>query len=788
MAVPRYGVRIGPRPGGAVAPAPDLDAQITELRVHGVGGTAPDALLRDLAPEQVGGDRVAGFYRTADLEPAGGEPPRHVEGYAWGGITSRSSVRVLWLLLVPFMLANLAGWMYRGEPSGFRFAWHRVAANLACLALTVNAVLVAVMIGPDLITYQATRAGLAHGRWWLWPLSWTWVGGGGQQPLVIGYATVVLGIAFLVLLAVRTQSRYEAVEPPWRLKTERTATRKSATDTNLADRQFWNSAIAVRRMTGAHIGAAFGFLALVFAVTSRAAAVPAPRETAWWWAAVLAGGLALAVSTVVVAADRWLGSVRKPKVFGTPPVRIAVHAVAPLAVVCAAVFALRQPEMSRAPGSLPGLDTISAATFLGLGGTIVLLVLIGLAGRPRGGPGPVVVMLLAAGLLNSLLLGLLFAAGHALGRLGAEPTTDPAVLAVPVPVAWAGPLLTAGLAAALLCWAVTQAVRWSLARDPRDFGEDLRDYRSTAPDGTHGPDGDWYVATVAPEDEPGDPRVDRDFLDAPAVRRAWQRGLERLYRLGEARSAAPELLWLIAAFQVGGAAWAVFARPPVPDAWFSPNGALGKVITFAGGATVLGLMWLLRQGWRDPARRKQIGVLWDVGTFWPRSYHPLAPPCYAERAVPDVQRRIWRLNDHGAPVLLVGHSQGSVLSTAALLPADCRAARGEIALVTFGNPTTWLYEWAFPAWVNPDVLAQVLAHQERARVTEWRNFSYPTDPIGNSVRVTGNAVCDERLRDPAFAWHIYGDPPPPSGGHSGYWTDSRVWDQIGKIAQRLQAR
>ena len=46
------------------------------------------------------------------------------------------------------------------------------------------------------------------------------------------------------------------------------------------------------------------------------------------------------------------------------------------------------------------------------------------------------------------------------------------------------------------------------------------------------------------------------------------------------------------------------------------------------------LVAFLSSAWSDPAKRRTIGVLWDVGTFWPRSYHPLSPPCYTERASP----------------------------------------------------------------------------------------------------------------------------------------------------------
>ena len=54
-----------PRPLGRVEPDPAVGGTV-ELRLHGVGGTPPEELLGDLAPQLVAGDRIAGFYRTAD--------------------------------------------------------------------------------------------------------------------------------------------------------------------------------------------------------------------------------------------------------------------------------------------------------------------------------------------------------------------------------------------------------------------------------------------------------------------------------------------------------------------------------------------------------------------------------------------------------------------------------------------------------------------------------------------------------------------------------------------------
>jgi len=52
MPVPMFSTRTDARPSGLVEPPPELTG-VTELRVHGVGGTTPGALLGDLAAQQV---------------------------------------------------------------------------------------------------------------------------------------------------------------------------------------------------------------------------------------------------------------------------------------------------------------------------------------------------------------------------------------------------------------------------------------------------------------------------------------------------------------------------------------------------------------------------------------------------------------------------------------------------------------------------------------------------------------------------------------------------------------
>lgn len=189
---------------------------------------------------------------------------------------------------------------------------------------------------------------------------------------------------------------------------------------------------------------------------------------------------------------------------------------------------------------------------------------------------------------------------------------------------------------------------------------------------------------------------------------------------------------------------------------------LGGLIPVAGLA-------LLRSGWRRPEARRWLGVLWDVGTFWPRAYHPFSPPCYAERAVPDLQRRIRWLNDCGDRVVVVGHSQGSVLTAVALAQRTEPKEHEQPLLVTFGCPLVKLYSWAFPAYINRTFLD---------RVSPWRNFSYLTDYIGGPV---GRRDVDMRLPDPDSAWYITGEPLPDMRRHTGYWSDEAMWRQIDEL-------
>ncbi len=310
MPIPRHSTAL---PSVQLA-AGDVNGGVTELRVHGVGGSPPDATLGDLAPEQVVGDAIAGFYRTSDhradaADQAGRlDVDRHVEVYSWGGLTSRSKVRVLWLALLPFLFANLAGWMCPAgtRNSAWKFRLHRLAAGLGGLALTVNAALIAVVISADVIAYQTARAGIALHQWWLAPLGWRFVAGHPGRQVMIGVLVPVLFVLALTWLA-STTWRYEAVRPPYRVSAPRQDKARMATaaalPAGLADDEFWDGDSSVRLITWVHVAVTGGFLAVVLGVTARALGAGSPHDTGLGWAAIGLGAATVVLGAGYVAVD-----------------------------------------------------------------------------------------------------------------------------------------------------------------------------------------------------------------------------------------------------------------------------------------------------------------------------------------------------------------------------------------------------------------------------------------------------------------------------------------------------
>ncbi|PZG02495.1 hypothetical protein C1I95_34295, partial [Micromonospora craterilacus] len=209
------------------------------------------------------------------------------------------------------------------------------------------------------------------------------------------------------------------------------------------------------------------------------------------------------------------------------------------------------------------------------------------------------------------------------------------------------------------------------------------------------------------------------------------------------------------------------------------------------GLVALGIVVLGLLSYRSEGTRRTVAVIWDLGTFWPRTVHPFAPPCYAERAVPELARRITALTTRGG-VIISGHSHGSVLATATLLQLP-EEVLPRVALLTHGSPLHRLYARLCPAFLGDQVL-----HEAGNRINwRWINLWRNTDPIGGPLfsahrpgeppRTQGPpGTVDRRLRDPTgITVQLDDTVPPPINRHWPYHTDPTYETAVRELAGRL---
>ena len=205
---------------------------------------------------------------------------------------------------------------------------------------------------------------------------------------------------------------------------------------------------------------------------------------------------------------------------------------------------------------------------------------------------------------------------------------------------------------------------------------------------------------------------------------------------------------------------------------------------------VVGLLILGYRAYRSPETRRLVGVLWDLGTFWPRTVHPFAPPCYAARAVPELTRRVCALAARG-PVVISGHSHGSVLAAATVLQLPPEALP-QVALLTHGSPLYRVYARLYPAYLGERVLCDI---GERIG-WRWRNLWRDTDPIGAPVFGHPDlapdvppvaATVDVRLRDPRGVTVEPADTvPPPVERHWPYHTQRQYQEAVRFLVERIR--
>jgi hypothetical protein len=247
---------------GAGADTGQADPRVIELRVHGVSGTPPEAMLDEPFPRQVAGDDVGRFFRRSEPIRVDGFPDRDVEAYHWGRFTSGSPTRALWLLLLPFAVVNLARFalllpateVEAGKAVAERRWKHRTAdalLRLIGLVLTLAMVVTVCYVAWEVVARQCSGekcAGQSNGMAWFGARS------GGTRVLV----AAVLPAAVLAL--VWSFGRSPAlVEPPG------PRTQAWVGNGRVGDPAFWHGAASAPAQRAAHVWAScavIGVLAL----------------------------------------------------------------------------------------------------------------------------------------------------------------------------------------------------------------------------------------------------------------------------------------------------------------------------------------------------------------------------------------------------------------------------------------------------------------------------------------------------------------------------------------------
>lgn len=765
---------------------PGPDTRVVELRVHGIMGTRPEALVSAAAAVDVAGDGVGRIVRPADrlLRPAGGPVlpadgrtvPRVVEGYLWGAMTSGGLAKATWALLFPFSLANVAHWMLPPVPAGHRFGRRLAQVNrsllrLAALLLTMLLVTQAAVLTLDLVAAQCLAPGTGCLGWVPAPARRS-----EAIRLTVGLLPVLLAIGVLYRVSCVAWEVRDAANPP-------------PTPPNLGVHLPGANLVAdpdTPTLRVLHAVAALAVVALLpvggpFTVPAGTAVVP------WLIAVVLLAASLLCVLLLddPRGADPERAGRRLRAAFG-PRVRAVLLGVGCALVPASAVLGPALPVAASLPGTTRTVEAVAAALVVVCVLFAVLLVVAALIARPSWAARPRYLRPWAGGwmaapvLMVAALLGGGFGAGLAIAvskLIGADGVVLPKGYE-PVTLLW-GAAAVLGVLVGLpaLGWLVLLGWRVGRARHP------------------------VAMASLLHRDRPAG--------EEAAAARGWRKA-------GVQRANVHRVLLAGAGLLVAGAAVALVARLRGVDApdWLRPLSTVGVL---ALGLLAGSLLRVVYTAARRPEAGRHLGVLADIASFWPREAHPTVPPCYPLKVVPELAARAREhLRDPGVRVVLTGHSQGALLvavATARLLDSLNEPDRRRVGMVTVAAPLQWAYPRAFPAVVPYESLARLTGELG----TRWRSLCRGTDPLGGASSTWSlQAVGDElvgvgyrpdgtigplapAVRTPSGALVLGGDhwlPDPQRGplpgrrwtpgisGHADYTADPE-WDRAIAMAAGL---
>ena len=755
------------------APASETAPLTLELRVHGVNNTTPAALL-DLAPDGVSlvaGDSLGSFWvpteqaRRAAVPGRRGHVPEGIrrEAYSWGGmvrtipIASGGSVggavagvltRIVYALILPFSLGNAAQWTRRltqETDSPGRQVWTAITSGLIrlfgfvlTLLFTTTAATLALDIGAAQCGAQPALCGPLE---WLFEPMAQWSPG---QRLALWALLPVAAALALWVLSSMSRLRYDqlpgmlrddagtsagAEEAPAPSERRRRSPVELRREPAVLSRPgFWSNRIT-RHLARAHLSGALLLTAAFVAVQASMAwrtgcaglqvdAGCLGGATANGWFTFFAAAAAVAFAGLVGAAliTEVLPTMREdPEEEQASSWPDFVTRV--LLWFSVVVFGGVSAVVLFAPAPAVGVDRLYGAGMIPvvIVASGIVLALAGVFFRPWStwrrtawfGCGPAVFMTVSLGVAVGTSSIVLVAIGDWLngsqgpvaliGWLGSSPGGTS--LRISSSYVALGALVVACVLIALALVLVTALLR------PRATTSRAEAWRT-------GPE----TVPVTPPDIPipeggvlpPSPKVLLSRIDAK------RRVASRLHLV------EPAVAWLsvaLAAAIVLGLAWTLWAYGRDTTLWgIVPREAQRLVVDaisvgmllLAALATVV--VALLAVGATAGTGTRPLGIVWDIACFLPQTGHPFGPPCYAERAVPEIAGRInhWLRTDDDRRVVLAAHSMGAVLAMSTIgLLASSEATRRllpRVAVLTFGVQLRPFFGRMLPELLGPEVL------------------------------------------------------------------------------------
>lgn len=738
------------------------DGNLLELRVHGVNNTPPSSML--FAIQQEYGDALIGVYRE---RPAAGV----VKALSWGGLARlspfprvpfstwlQSVASAGWIFVVPFGLANVAYWSRKLTLPGETYQTVRTTAALVrvfSLGLTLLLISSVCSVSLDM-TQTRVQALLDAGSLprWLAVLTHT---DSGDRMAILSLAPVMT-IALLRFLAERTRVRYDKCRalPPVDDTRERW---------KFGTRSFWDNADLSAHNAGVHTAAGlalsllwtgqfwwgertgFGWcliglsIAILLACIGLTVTTPmatqdnAISENRTRITCVLAAVASVAFLVQCIALVGWHSS-------SIDPQPLAMFSFIPGAIVyvllALAISALGWRSQRRWPSYLVAAVLIT----VGIGALVaercqwipprdvagvdralialLLLTVIAWAGwlrwHERGrvaeawqGAAPGVLMILA--LFAAIVLSTVFVvvAAALLGDGRIKISESEYLTAPPIYLSFATMLIPAIVALVLVVAVVWVAVVWR-CRTPVEPDLD----KTTQPSEQ---DMACYAQTFDNSQRSGS---HEDLYR----RRCHTRRVAALLHRAEPMGAC--LTVIAAAATSCGLALTLLLN----DHLVNQDAASFYWLQKLGvGAAVLVGTFIVGHG---VSQGRPLGIVWDLICFLPRAAHPFGPPCYAQRAVPELHTycRAWLdspvTDDESAPprrLILSAHSLGGVLAVAVvLLLSD--TYRDRIALVTYGCQLRAYFSRIFPELLGPRTLG--VTPSSPARLLRCPTF--PADP------------------------------------------------------------